>query len=85
MSALRKEISMMNRNPIDTLFGTPNLEVRVTAETASAHNIATTFWLCSITQCDASGALLHVYTPFNRDNLYLPWSSILSIAQPVIQ
>jgi hypothetical protein len=85
MSALRKEISMMNRNPIDTLFGVSNLEVRVTAETASAHNIRGTLWICRITQCDASGALLHVYTPINRDNLYLPWSSILSIVEPLVQ
>ena len=73
---------MMSQNPIDTLFETPNLEICVTSETAAANNMMTSRWTCGITRADAAGALLRVYTPFNKPNIYLPWSSILSI-EPV--
>jgi hypothetical protein len=75
---------MMNQDPIDALFGTPNLEVRVTIDTASAHGTGGTLWTGRVIKCDASGALLDVYTPINRKNLYLPWSSILSVTEPSI-
>jgi hypothetical protein len=70
---------MMNRNPIDVLFEMNNLDIRVTSETAEAHNPQASRWICSIARADAAGALLQVYSPFNTKYLYLPWSSILSI------
>ena len=74
---------MMSQNPIDTLFETSNLAICVTSKTAVAHNphsnVAVSRWTCDIVRADAAGAPLQVYTPFNKKDLYLPWSSILSI------
>jgi hypothetical protein len=70
---------MTSQNPIDALFEMPTLEICVTSETAATNNMMTSRWTCGITRADAAGALLRVYSPFNKQNLYLPWSSILSV------
>jgi hypothetical protein len=70
---------MPDATNIEHFLSMPNLDVYVTAEAAVTQGSQAQLWHCHITACNTLGLLVHVYRPVEKDTLFLPWSSVLTI------
>lgn len=64
---------------IEAILQLPNVVVCVSGEVARLHGTQGQTWQCTITQCNSLGVLLHVYTPIQKEALFLPWGSVISV------
>jgi hypothetical protein len=66
------------RETIESLLAS-DVYVTVTMETANAQGVSVQRWHCHITQFNAFGALVQVYSPLHNKGLLLSWAAILTV------